>query len=120
MNRQLGGVEYVFRGPLYQQGYGLGGYFRKFFRWLVPIAEKHVLPHLKSGASVIGKQALDSFADIAKDTVQGRNIKESFQERSNQAIDNLKEKANKNLSGNGKRKLSRKIIFKKRIKDIFN
>ena len=48
MNRQLGGYE-VFKGPMYQQGYGLGGYFRKFFKWIVPIAEKHVLPHLKSG-----------------------------------------------------------------------
>lgn len=120
MNRQLGGVENVFRGPLYQRGYGLGGYFRKFFKWLIPIAEKHVLPQIKSGASVVGKQAIESLAEIAKDSVKGRNFKESFQERTNEAIENLRERADKSLSGKGKRKLKRKIIFKKRIKDIFN
>ena len=74
MNRQFGGVENVFKGPMYQQGYGLGGYFKKFFKWLITIAEKHVMPSIKSGFETIGKQAIDSASRIASDAVNGRNI----------------------------------------------
>ena len=124
MNRQLGGVQTVFRGPMYQQGYGLGGYFKKFFRWLVPIAEKHVLPHVKSGLENIGKQAIESVSNIAHDTIKGRNIRESAQEHATDAINNIKNQAEKKLRGEGIKKLrgegikrkakkNKRIIFKK-------
>ena len=124
MSRQLGGVQNVFRGPMYQQGYGLGGYFKKFFRWLVPIAEKHVLPHVKSGLENIGKQAIESVSNIAQDTIKGRNIRESAQEHATEAINIIKNQAEKKLRGEGvKRKgKKRQIIFKKRktANDIFD
>ena len=130
MHRQLGGVQNVFRGPMYQQGYGLGGYFKKFFRWLVPIAEKHVLPHVKSGLETMGKQAIDSVSNIAQDTIKGRNVSEAAQEHVSQALSNLKDKAEKKLRGEGIKRLKanhpkkkkRKIILKKRINehDIFD
>ena len=122
MNRQLGGVQTVFRGPVYQEGYGLGGYFRKFFKWIVPIAEKHVLPHIKSGLEAIGKQSVESISNIAKDTIKGRNIKEATQQHVNEAIDNLTSKAEKHLSGQAlKRKKKSKFIYKKRKNiDIFS
>ena len=121
MYRQLGGVQNVFRGPMYQQGYGLGGYFKKFFRWLMPIAERHVMPHIKSGIETVGKQAVESASRIANDTISGRNIQEAAKEHVSQAIDNLKQKAEKTLSGKGvKKKKNKKIILKKsHIKDIF-
>ena len=119
MYKQYGGVQNVFRGPMYQKGYGVGGYFRKFFRWLVPIAERHVVPHLKSGLETVGKQAIESAANIAKDTIKGKNIREAAQEHVDTAIDNLKYKAEKKLRGEGKPK-KRKIIFKKRKFDIFD
>ena len=120
MHKQVGGYE-VFRGPMYQQGYGLGGYFRKFFKWLVPIAEKHVMPHIKSGLEVVKNQAFESVADIAKDAIKGKNFKESVKENVTQAIDNLKTKAESKLKGEGLQK-KRKIIFKKRklSDDIFD
>jgi hypothetical protein len=122
MNYQLGGVNHVFRGPMYQQGYGLGGYFRKFMKWLIPITEKHVLPHLKSGLSYVGNEAIDAVNKIAKDTIQGRNIKESTNEHMNSSIENIKRKAEQKLAGEGinkKKKLKNKIIYKKH-KDIFS
>ena len=120
MPRQYGGVQYVFRAPMYQQGYGLGGYFKRFFKWLVPIAEKHVLPHLKTGAQAIGREALDSVANIARDTARGRSLRDSAQEHVDTAIENIKHKAEKKLSGEGKRRKRRKIILKRRQKDIFD
>ena len=112
MRKLLGGYE-VFRGPMYQQGYGIGGYFRRFFKWVVPVAEKHALPHLKSGLSAIKNQALESVASIAKDTVAGRDVRAAVQEHVSQAIDNLKNKAEKTLSGEGKKR-PKKILYKRR------
>ena len=122
MNRQVGGYE-VFRGPMYQQGYGLGGYFRNFFKWIVPIAEKHVLPHIKSGIKVVGNQALASVANIANDAVKGRDIQEAVKENVSQAIDNLKSRAERKLRGEGyKHTKKKKILYKKRkiSSDIFD
>lgn len=115
----------VFRGSSYQRGYGLGGSFRSFFKWLVPIFKEHALPLLKSGAQEVGKEAISSITNIAKDAVNGRNIKEAAGEHLNSAVDNLKEKVNKKLSGKGiKRRKKRKntIIFRKKAKlnDIFD
>jgi hypothetical protein len=123
MSKQLGRQQLVFQGPLYQNGYGVGGYFKKFFRWIVPIAEKHLLPHLKSGAKEIGKHIIDASSNIARDVVKGRNINESTDEHINKAIDNLQQMAESKLSGSGIKR--RAILFeknkvkKKKYKDIF-
>ena len=109
----------VFRGASYQRGYGLGGSFRSFFRWLVPIFKEHALRLLKSGAQEVGKEAVNSITYIAKDAVNGQNIKEAANEHLSSAMDNLKEKVNKKLSGKGiKRRKKRKntIIFRKKAK----
>ena len=125
MYRKLGGVQIVFRGPMYQQGYGLGGYFKRFFRWIIPIAQQHLLPHLKTGAETIGKQAVQTISDIANDTISGRNIKESSKQHFDTAINNLKEKVENKLNGRGikrKRNNNKLVIYKKRKinQDIFN
>ena len=127
MHKQLGGHT-VFRGPMYQHGYGLGGYFRKFFKWVVPIAEKHAVPHIKAGLNALKTQALDTVSSIAKDAVNGKHIRNSITEHVSQAIDNLKSKAEKTLNGEGCKRTKqqkggvfkkKKIILKKR-KDIFD
>ena len=109
MNRHLGGFM-VHQGPMYQQGYGLGGYFSKFFKWIVPIAEKHALPHLKSGLQAVTSQALDSVSEIAKDAARGRNVRAAVEERVSQAIDNLKLKAEKTMRGEGRKR--KRIVLK--------
>ena len=124
MYRQYGGQN-VFRGQVYQQGYGLGGYFKKFFRWLVPIAEKHIMPHVKSGLETVGKQAVQSVANIAQDTLKGRDIREAAKEHATEAIENIKTYAEKKIRGEGiKRKRAHKpaktILKKRKTKDIFD
>ena len=64
----------IFRGSQYQRGYGLGGAFRRFFNWIVPLVQKHAAPAIESGLKVVGKTALSAAADIAKDVVAGTSV----------------------------------------------
>ncbi len=114
MNRHLGSGFNVYRGLPYQKGYGLGGSFRRFFRWIVPIFKKHALPILKSTAKVIGNEALSSVSNISKDIINGNNIADSVQSRLNEAVDNLKTKAEDTLEGRGfEKKLKHKSTHSK-------
>jgi len=119
---QTGGYSNIFRGQLYQQGYGLGGYFRRFFKWIVPLAQKHALPVLEDGAKTIGRQAINSISNIAHDVVSGKNIQNSINEHGKNAIENIKTNLENKLEGRGiKRK--KKVIFLKKPKqkiDIFS
>ena len=122
MNKYGGGD--VFRGPPYQQGYGLGGSFRRFFKWMVPLVKQHTVPMLQSGLSEIGRTALGSVGDFAKDVSQGEDVKTAATKHINTAVSNLKNQIENKLSGRGKRKHKKpKILLKKRTKkfdDIFN
>lgn len=119
-----GGDYEYFRGAPYQRGYGIGGMFRRFFKWIVPIVEKHAVPAIKE----VGKTALVAAADIAKDAVSGRSLAESAKERLAGSIDNLREMAEKKLEGGGKRRNGKKsktpkfiIVKKKKLHgDIFD
>ena len=66
---QAGGNYNYYRGSNFQHGYGiggisiqqgagLGGMFRKFASWVVPLIKKHALPTLQSSARVIGREAM--------------------------------------------------------------
>ena len=114
----------IFRGAPYQRGYGLGGTFRRFFSWIIPLVKKHALPALESGAKEVGKTALSTIADIAKDVATGKKFKESAESRIDTAVDNLKEKAENLLNGKGinRRRKKKKVTFsvKKKIQDIFD
>lgn len=131
-----GGSYEIYRGSPYQRGYGLGGTFRRFFSWLVPIFKEQALPVIKSGLREIGKTAVITTADIAKDAVNGRDFKSAFRDHVTTGIDNLREKAEKTFTGGGRgrkrksstgikrsgSKLKNYIILKKRkeLKDIFS
>jgi hypothetical protein len=135
---QVGGDYNYYRGSNFQRGYGLGGYayqngaglggmFRKFASWVMPILRKHALPSLQSGVKAIGREALDSAADVAKDIISGRDFKETVNKRLGTAIESLKDKAEQKLDGRGikrKRNLKNLIILKKKKivnhKDIFD
>jgi len=128
---QAGGDYNNFKGSRFQEGYGLGGYyiqqgsglggmFRKFASWIIPIVKKYAVPTLKSGAEAIGREALQSASNVAKDVLSGVNAKVSLNNNLSKSIDNLKEKAEKSLDGRGiKRKKTFKnlIILKKQKKD---
>ena len=126
---QAGGGDYnTFKGTLYQRGYGLGGTFKRFFNWIVPLFKKNALPLIKQGATAVGKEALGTVANIARDVVDGKPINESVKENANTAISNLQTKAEKVLTGKGikRRRSKKKIIIlkksnkKRKIEDIFS
>lgn len=120
-----------YRGNPYQRGYGVGGTFRRFFSWIVPLFKQHALPVINEGVKEVGLTALSTASDILKDTTNGRNIKSSIKERVDQAVDNIKEKVERKLRG-GRSNMGIKrsdkakkkkdyILIKKRkqLKDIF-
>ena len=134
---QAGGDFNYYRGSRFQEGYGgkggfnkqagagLGGLFRKFASWIIPIVKKYAGPTLKSGALAVGREALDSASNIVKDVLKGENLQESMHSRFNKSVDNLKDLAEKSFEGKGIKRPN-VIILKKqkqnktpRFKDIF-
>jgi hypothetical protein len=95
----------VYRGSYTQQGYGLGGSFKRFFKWIMPLV-KPALTH-------VGNKALNVVGDIAKDVAVGKTLQESAGTHINTAVTELKNDIEKKLRGNGKRK-------KRKYKDIFS
>jgi hypothetical protein len=138
---QAGGDYNYYRGSRFQEGYGgigdfnkqsgagLGGLFRKFASWIIPIVKKYAIPTIKSGALAVGREALDSASNVAKDVLKGENFQNSLNSRFNKSVDNLKDLADKSLEGKGIKRpktLKNVIILKKqkknqppRFKDIF-
>ena len=111
----------VFRGVKYQRGYGLGGVFRRLFRFIMPLVKEHGLPLLRS----VGESAIKGVSNLANDAIKGKNLKESAEQRFKETFKELKDKTLMKGSGiNRKRKsLIRTLkpkITKKRKKDIFD
>ena len=118
----------IYQGKMYQKGYGLGGVFRKFFKWIKPIFKKHALPLLKESGRTLGKEALSSITDISQGLIRGENVDDIITSTTSKAIDNIKGKVEKKLDGNGIKgsaKPKKNTIFKKstkkvKFKDIFS
>ena len=93
-----------FRGGGIQRGYRLGSMFRSFFRSAVPL--------LKSGARTVGKAALNTGIDVAKDVLDGNDVrtaaagrlKETGQKLKGQAIDAAKKKVLPMQNGQGRKR----------------
>jgi len=133
-NQSGGGFDYsIFRGTYMQRGYGLGGTFRNFFKWITPIFKQHALPLIQSGAQELGKQAISTGVKLARDAVSGKNIKDSAKEHVTSAVENLKGQVDQKLSsvqnkleGKGikRKRMSKKFIIlkkqKKNYSDIFS
>ena len=122
----------VFRGYPNQKGYGLGGIFKTFYKFILPLFKTHALPVLKKGAEVVGTEAVRTAANIANDAISGRNFKDATRERLNEAVNSLSTKAQESFqSGSGRKRRrslnSRKTFISKktrkgfrRIRDIFD
>ncbi len=94
----------VYKGSYIQQGYGLGGQFKKFFKWIIPL--------VKPALSHVGNKALGVVGDIAKDVSVGKSIHESAGTHINTAVADLKNDIEKKLKGGKrKRKRSKRDIF---------
>ena len=91
----------VFRGVKYQRGYGLGGVFRRLFRFIMPMVKEHGLPLLRS----VGESAIKGVSNLANDAIKGKNFKESAEQRFKETFKELKDKTLMKGSGiNRKRK----------------
>ena len=121
----------VFHAMKFQRGYGLGGVLKKLFKWIVPIFKERALPLLKS----VGDSVIKGTANIAKDALKGRNVRQSANERFEETLKELSDKAgvmhgnggissNINTPINNKKNRIIKIIRsqsrKKRSRDIFD
>jgi hypothetical protein len=110
----------VYRGRSFQKGFGIGGMFRKFFKWIVPIVRKVGSPLLESGAQALGTEIVNSGSKFANDVFRGRNVNESLKENFSNSVDNLKSKIEKKFYGTGikgvvkRRKKAKYIILKKK------
>ena len=71
----------VFQGVKYQRGYGLGNIFRGLVRWIIPVMKTHASPLLSAGSKEIGKTPLRTVANLATDTLEGKNFENSIMER---------------------------------------
>ena len=120
------GMVPIFSGEKYQTGYGLGSIFGNIL--------KAALPVVKQGAKSLGKTALRTGLNIAKDALAGKQIKDSFSDNLNQAkrevLANSVKYVTNRSNTNKKRKQARKQIIsmktskakRRRIanKDIFS
>ena len=139
---QAGGEYNYFHGSRFQEGYGLGGFniqqgaglggmFRKFASWIIPMVKKYAVPSLRAGANAIGREALESASNVAKEFLAGVDVQEAVKNRLNRSVDNLKTRAENALEGRGggikgRKKMKNLIILKKlkknsqtKFKDIF-
>jgi hypothetical protein len=86
----------VFQGYRFQRGYGLGGVFRRLFKWILPIVKQHAVPVVKT----VGQEFLKGVSNVAKDAISGKNIKLSANQRFDETLNELSNKAGV-MRGNG-------------------
>ena len=102
--------------------------------------QKHALPVLKKGATIVGTEAIKTAANIANDKIAGKKLSETGIERLNEGLEQIQQNWNKQKgsgevddidlkqSGSGiKRKRKKKNFSSKkkqkqsrRLKDIFD
>ncbi len=73
MEQAGGSSDYnYFRGSVYQKGYGLGGSFKRFFKWIIPIFKQHALPKIEIGLKQVGSEALSPQLILLKMLLQAK------------------------------------------------
>ena len=85
MYDQTGGWVPVYIGSKYQKGHGLGSVFSGML--------KSALPMIKKGAIGLAKTAAEAGLNIAKDGIEGKNIKNSLANNLKLAGSNLLQKS---------------------------
>jgi len=106
-----------FRGPAFQRGYGLGGFFKGLARSFAPV--------LKQGLAKVGKKALKTGVQVFQDVSQGKSVKESIKRRGKQNINEMFTDIRGEIKGklnSRKRTSSAKgsTLKRKKRKDIFD
>lgn len=103
----------VFRGSPYQRGYGLGGAFRRFFSWALPILKQNLTPAISN----IGKELVQGVSNVTTDAISGKDVESSAKENFRKAVKNLGGHVG---SGYKRKRKSKNFSHKKRKLDIFD
>ena len=102
--RQVGRGFPVFQGPRNQRGFGLGGILGGLL--------KSAMPLIKQGAKTLGRQAIRTGVDIAKDALSGQDLKTAAKSRIKRAGRDLTQRAihslDSRLTHGGRRGIKRK------------
>ena len=93
-----------FSGAQVQRGYGIGDVFKRFFKWFLPVVSKHALPVVKKAGKSVGKELINATAQLANDTLEGKDFKASAQNVTENAISSFANKITNGQLGSGKRK----------------
>ena len=119
-----------YSGSGVQRGYGIGGVFKRFFKWFLPIVKSHGMPIVKDFAKTSGKELLRGVTQVASDSLAGNNFKESSKRAAEDMIGNISNKIKTGQLGTGykrKRKVSsnykktkKRKINKRKAVDIFS
>jgi hypothetical protein len=109
---QAGGHYTSYVGARRQRGHGLGGIFKKLFRYVMPFIQSHAVPMIKQGVSALGAEAIKTAGNVATDMIKGSDFKNSLRTHSTEAVENLSKRAQSNLqTGSGhKNKNKRKSV----------
>ena len=130
--RQVGHGIFGYQGTQFQRGNGLGSFFGRLFRAILPVAKTVG----KSALKTVGKHALDFGTNVVGDLTEGQEFKETLKKRGLQAgknvLQDFGQKINQSGKGLGKRKVVSKTVSvvpkkkrrlpakKKQKKDIFS
>jgi len=105
--RQVGHGISGFQGMPYQRGSGLGSFFGRLFRSILPVAKRVG----KSALMTIGREAVDMGSNVLNDLTEGRNFKQTLQDHGKKAGQNLVKKAvSKITNQSGGRIGKRKVV----------
>ena len=70
------------------------------------------MPHLRQGAKVLGKKALQTGVNVAQDVIEGKDIKAAVSKRAKQALaDITSQNSPQEQSGGGRKTNKRKSQF---------
>ena len=108
---QAGGQYTSYVDARRQRGHGLGGIFKKLFRYVMPFIQSHAVPVIKQGVSALGAEAIKTAGNVATDMIKGGDLRESIKAHSSAAVQNLSKRAQSTLrTGSGYNKNKRKRV----------
>ena len=86
-----------FQGIQYQRGHGLGSFFARLFRSILPVAKRVG----KSALKTVGKEALAMGANVAGDLARGKDFAVAMEEHGRESAGKLFDKASASIRKQG-------------------
>jgi hypothetical protein len=96
----------AFTGSLYQKGSGVGSFFRKMAKYILPLVSKAVIPMIDRGINYVKDESLNGLNKFSEDISNNSDIKASASKRLNETLENIVKKVQ--TGGNKKKKINYK------------